>query len=196
MAPSTALAARLARRNVHYGWVVLGVTFLPLLVTAAAMGMPGVLIVPLEKEFGWDNAQISSALAIRIMLFGLFGPFAAAFMNRFGVRRVIMFAMALIASGLLASLAMTQVWQLILLWGVVVGIGTGLTAMVFAATVATRWFNHRRGLLMDMLAASSATVQLIFLPLIAELTTRYGWRVALIFVSGVLVLTAMVAFAF
>jgi cyanate permease len=106
MTPSTALAATLAHRNVHYGWVVVGVTFLTLLVTAAAMGMPGVLIVPLEKEFGWDNAQISSALAIRIMLFGLFGPFAAAFMNRFGVRRVIMFAMTLIAGGLLASLAM------------------------------------------------------------------------------------------
>src|SRR6266481_1071281 len=193
MTPSTALAATLARRNVHYGWVVVGVTFLTLLVTAAAMGMPGVLIVPLEKEFGWDNAQISSALAIRIMLFGLFGPFAAAFMNRFGVRRVIMFAMALIAGGLLASLAMTQVWQLILLWGIVVGAGTGLTAMVLAATVATRWFNHRRGVVIGMLAASNATGQLVFLPLIAELTTRLGWRAALIFVAGMLAVVALVA---
>src|ERR1700733_5880110 len=107
---STALAAALSRRDVHYGWVVVGGTFLTLLVTAAAMGTPGVLIVPLEKEFGWDNAQISSALAIRIILFGLFGPFAAAFMNRFGIRRVIMAAMALISAGLLASLAMTQIW--------------------------------------------------------------------------------------
>jgi MFS family permease len=191
MAP-TALAAALQRRNIHYGWAVVAVTFLTLLVTAAAMGTPGVMIVPLEKEFGWDNAQISSALALRILLFGLFGPFAAAFMNRFGVRRVIVCALALIATGLLASLAMTQVWQLVLLWGVVVGVGTGLTAMVLAATVATRWFNHRRGLVMGMLAASSATGQLIFLPLIAELTTRYGWRTALVFVSGVLGLTAIV----
>ena len=193
MTPSIALAATLAHRNVHYGWVVVGVTFLTLLVTAAAMGMPGVLIVPFEKEFGWDNAQISSALAIRIMLFGLFGPFAAAFMNRFGVRRVIMFAMTLIAGGLLASLAMTQVWQLILLWGIVVGVGTGLTAMVLAATVATRWFNHRRGVVIGMLAASSATGQLVFLPLIAELTTRLGWRAALIFVAGMLAFVALVA---
>ena len=138
----------------------------------------------MEHEFGWSDAQISSALALRILLFGLFGPFAAAFMNRFGVRRVIVCALALIAIGFLASLAMTQVWQLIVLWGIVVGIGTGLTAMVLAATVATRWFNHRRGLVMGMLAASSATGQLIFLPLIAELTTRYGWRIALVFVSG------------
>jgi MFS family permease len=190
---SNALAATLARRDIHYGWVVVGVTFFTLLVTAAAMGTPGVLIVPLEHEFGWDNAQISSALALRIMLFGLFGPFAAAFMNRFGVRRVIIVAMALIAGGLLASLAMTQVWQLVLLWGVIVGIGTGLTAMVLAATVATRWFNHRRGLVMGMLAASSATGQLIFLPLIAELTTRFGWRAALVFVSCMLAAVALVA---
>jgi MFS family permease len=190
---SNALAATLARRDIHYGWVVVGVAFFTLLVTAAAMGTPGVLIVPLENEFGWDNAQISSALALRIMLFGLFGPFAAAFMNRFGVRRVIVVAMAMIAGGLLASLAMTQVWQLILLWGVVVGIGTGLTAMVFAATVATRWFNHRRGLVMGILAASSATGQLVFLPLIAEITTRYGWRAALIFIACMLACVALVA---
>src|SRR5271154_1325356 len=190
---SNALAASLARRDIHYGWVVAAVTFITLLVTAAAMGTPGVLIVPLEKEFGWSDAQISSALALRIMLFGLFGPFAAAFMNRFGVRRVIIVAMALIAAGLLASLAMTQVWQLVLLWGIVVGIGTGLTAMVLAATVATRWFNHRRGVVIGMLAASSATGQLVFLPLIAELTTHFGWRAALIFVSSMLAFVALVA---
>src|SRR5580698_10990297 len=108
---SSAIATAFARRDIHYGWVVVAVTFLTLLVTAAAMGTPGVLIVPLEQEFGWSDAQISSALALRIMLFGLFGPFAAAFMNRYGVRRVIMVAMALISTGLLASLAMKQVWQ-------------------------------------------------------------------------------------
>jgi MFS family permease len=191
--PSNALAAVLARRDIHYGWVVVGVTFFTLLIGAAAMGTPGVLIVPLEKEFGWSDAQISTALALRIMLFGLFGPFAAAFMNRFGVRRVIIAAMALIAAGLLASLAMTQVWQLVLLWGVVVGVGTGLTAMVLAATVATRWFNHRRGLVIGMLAASNATGQLVFLPLIAELTTRYGWRAALVFIAVMLGAVALVA---
>src|SRR5271168_2049881 len=194
--PSTALAAALARRKIHYGWVVVGVTMLTTVVTAAAMSTPGVLIVPLEREFGWDTEQISSALALRLMLFGLFGPFAAAFMNRFGVRRVIIAAMALIVTGLLASLAMTRVWQLVLLWGVVVGVGTGLTAMVLAATVATRWFNHRRGLVIGMLAASSATGQLVFLPLIAELSTRFGWRASLIFIAAMLGLVALVASLF
>jgi sugar phosphate permease len=193
---SSGLVAVLARRNIHYGWVVVAVTFLTMLVTAAAMGTPGVLIVPLEHEFGWDNAQISSALALRIMLYGLFGPFAAAFMNRFGVRRVVLCALSLIVAGLLASLMMTSVWQLMLLWGVVVGVGTGLTAMVLAATIATRWFNHRRGLVIGMLGASSATGQLVFLPLIAELTTHYGWRIALVFVCGMLAMTAILALVF
>jgi sugar phosphate permease len=192
---SSGLAAALARRNIHYGWVVVAVTFLTMLVTAGAMGAPGVLIVPLEREFGWDNTQISTALALRLLLFGLFGPFAAAFMNRFGLRRVMLCALTLIAAGLIASLAMTQVWQLVLLWGLVVGAGSGLTAIVLAATVATRWFTQRRGLVVGLLAASSATGQLVFLPLIAELTERFGWRMALVFVCGLLAAAAVVALA-
>src|SRR5579871_1249728 len=109
---SSALAAALARRNIHYGWVVLGATMLLTVITAAAMSTPGVLIVPLEQEFGWTDAQISSALAIRLMLFGLFGPFAAAFMNRYGVRAVMVTAVVLVTTGYLASFAMHQVWQL------------------------------------------------------------------------------------
>src|ERR1700689_2574170 len=118
---SSALAATLKRHNIHYGWVIVAVTFLTTIVTAAAMSTPGVLIVPLQQEFGWNPEQISAALAIRLMLFGLFGPFAAAFMNRFGVRAVMITAVIMISAGMLASLVMTHVWQLILLWGIVVG---------------------------------------------------------------------------
>src|SRR3974390_1061820 len=175
------LASALERRNVHYGWIIVGATLLATVITAAAMSTPGVLIVPLEKEFGWSDAQISSALAIRLMLFGLFGPFAAAFMNRYGVRAVMVSAVILISAGFLASLVMTQIWQLVLLWGIVVGVGTGLTAMVLAVTVATRWFNHRRGLVMGIFAASNATGQLVFLPLIASLATRSGWGLSPVF---------------
>ena len=185
------LAPALARRNIHYGWVVAGVTFLTMLVTAGAMGAPGVLIVPLEKEFGWSAEQISTALAIRLVLFGLMGPFAAAFMNRFGLRQVTLVALFLIAIGLAGSLAMTSAWQLILFWGVVVGFGTGLTAMVLGATVATRWFLARRGLVLGMLAASSATGQLVFLPLLASLTEHFGWRMALVFVLVLLGVAAL-----
>jgi MFS family permease len=193
IAASSPLAAALARRNIHYGWVVMGVTMLTTVVTAAAMSTPGVLIVPLQDEFGWNTEQISSALALRLMLFGLFGPFAAAFMNRYGVRAVMVSAVILISAGFLASMAMTQVWQLVLLWGIVVGVGTGLTAMVLAVTVATRWFNARRGLVMGVFAASNATGQLVFLPLIARLATSFGWRMALVFVCCALAFAGVVA---
>ncbi|MRG56675.1 MFS transporter [Phyllobacterium sp. SYP-B3895] len=191
---STPLAALLARRNVHYGWVVVAVTFITMLVTAAAVGAPGVLIVPLEKEFGWETEQIATAFSIRLLLFGLMGPFAAAFMNYFGVRRVVCVALILITAGLFASLAMTRIWELVLLWGVVVGFGTGLTAMVLGATVATRWFTERRGLVLGMLTASSATGQLIFMPLMASLSENYGWRTAIVLICAMLLVAVVGVF--
>jgi MFS family permease len=177
-----------ARFGIHYSWVVAGTTFLVMLVTAGAVGAPGVLIEPLQWEFGWSTADISTAFAVRLVLYGLMGPFAAAFMNYFGLRKVAAFALILIAGGILASFAMTSLWQLVLLWGVVVGFGTGMTAMVLAATVASRWFVHRRGLVVGLLGASTATGQLVFLPALAALSTRWGWRAALEMVLGMLVL--------
>ncbi|WP_240537121.1 MFS transporter [Bradyrhizobium elkanii] len=176
----------------HYGWVMVAVTFLAALISAGTVGAPGVFIVPLQKEFGWSTAEISSALSIRFILFGLMAPFAAALMNRYGLRNVTLAAQLIVVSGLLASLAMTQVWQLILLWGVVIGIGTGMTALVLGATIAARWFVARRGLVVGILTASVATGQLAFLPLLATLTERYGWRVAL---GLVCVMLAVAAFA-
>ena len=137
--------------------------------------------------------EISVALAVRLALFGLIAPFAAAFINRFGVRPVVVSAVAMIVAGILASMAMTQVWELVALWGVIVGIGTGMVALVLGATIATRWFVQRRGLVVGMLTASNATGQLIFLPLIAKLTQDYGWRSALAFVVAMLLVALFVA---
>lgn len=193
---STTLASRLSSRKIHYGWAVAGTTFLTMLVVAGAVGAPGVFILPLQKEFGWSAADISGALAIRFLLFGGMGPFAAAFMNRFGVRRMMLISLSIIIGGLLLSLGMTELWQLVLLWGVVIGIGTGLTAMVLGATVATRWFSQRRGLVMGLLSASTATGQLVFLPLLADLTQSHGWRAALMLVCGAILLAAIVVLLF
>ena len=173
------LSAALARRNIHYGWAMVAVTFFTALITAGTVGAPGVFIVPLQKEFGWTTAEISSALSIRFILFGLMAPFAAALLNRYGLRNVTLTALLVVVSGLVASLAMTKVWHLMLLWGVVIGIGTGMTALVLGATVAARWFVARRGLVVGILTASVATGQLAFLPLLATLTDHYGWRIAL-----------------
>src|SRR5438552_13637710 len=184
------LAAILARRNIHYGWVMVGVTFLTTMISDGTVGAPGVFIVPLQKEFGWTTADISSALSIRFILFGLMAPFAAALMNRYGLRNVTLSALLVVVSGLLASLAMTKVWHLMLLWGVVIGIGTGMTALVLGATIATRWFVARRGLVIGILTASVATGQLVFLPALAAITEQLGWRIALGLVCMMLAIAA------
>src|SRR5580704_17039894 len=191
-----ALADRLSRRGIHYGWVIVAVTFLTSLTTAGAMGLPGALILPLSKEFGWDIAEISSAIAIRLVLFGLMAPVAAALIESYGVRRIVIAAIALIGSGLSLALVMTNVWHLVLLWGVVVGIGTGMTALVLGAIIATRWFVARRGLVVGMLTASSATGQLVFLPLAASLVDHVGWRYALLPTIGALCVVAVLILLF
>lgn len=185
------LSAALARRDVHYGWVMVAVTFLASLVSAAAVGAPGIFIVPMQLEFGWDTTEISSALSIRFVLFGLTAPFAAALMTKYGPRSVTVAAIILIMVSLLLSLNMTEVWQLIALWGVGVGVGAGMTALVLGAIVASRWFTNRRGLVIGVLTASNATGQLIFMPLLASVTEQYGWRWALVVLSVMLAIAAV-----
>ena len=177
---STSLAPRMARHGIHYGWVMVAVTFLVMVATAAAMGNLGVFLVPLQKEYGWDTGSISGALALRLLLFGLMAPFAAALIQRYGMRRIVAVALVLIVLGLGLSTAMTTVWQLWLYWGLLTGLGTGLTAMVLGATVANRWFVQSRGLVIGILTASSATGQLAFLPLAAMIADNAGWRMAII----------------
>lgn len=164
------------RAKLHYAWIVASVTFLVLLVTAGIRATPGVLMVPLENEFGWNRAAISAAVAINIALFGLIGPFAASVTERWGLRRVILAALALLAASVALTTRMSTQWELTLLWGILVGAGTGVTSMVLAAVVANRWFDERRGFVMGALSAANATGQLVFLPLLATLVEQYGWR--------------------
>src|ERR1700759_32574 len=189
---STWLSAALARKNIHYGWVMVGVTFLTALITAGTVRGPRGFIVPPPQGFGWPPGEISGALSIRFILFGLMAPFAAALLNRYGLRNVTLSALLIVASALVASLAMTKLWQLMLLWGVVIGIGTGMTALVLGATVAARWFAAWRGLVIGILSASVATGQLVFLPMLAAVTERLGWRVALAIVC---IMLGVAAFA-
>ncbi|HEV2357509.1 MAG TPA: MFS transporter [bacterium] len=184
---------RLLRGRLHYGWIVAGVTFLTLLASAGVRSAPGVLIVPLEREFGWTRAIVSAAVSISLLLYGFSGPFAAALMDRFGVRRIMLLALGLVATGVGLTTVMHTAWQLDLLWGLIVGTGTGTMAMTLGAYVATRWFVERRGLVMGMLTASSATGQLVFLPLLASLVVHHGWRAATMTVSGVALLIIPIA---
>ena len=190
---AAALARNLQRRNIHYGWVMMAVTFFTMLTTACALGAPGVLMPALEKEFHWTAQGISGALAVRLVLLGLIAPFAAALMMRYGLKRVVSAALLLIAGGLGLSLGVKSVWQLTLFWGLMVGAGTGMTAIVLGATVATRWFTQKRGLVIGILTASNATGQLAFLPVIARVSETHGWRAALMMVVALLGIALVLA---
>lgn len=170
--------------RLHWAWVVAAVSFVAILGAAAFRSVPGVMMNPLHQEFGWSHGTVGVAMAVNMTLYGVTAPFAAALMDRFGVRPVLSGALLLIASGSALSVVMTASWQLVLLWGVLVGIGTGAISMGFVATVATRWFEARRGLVTGVLTAASATGQLIFLPVVAEVTTRHGWRWASLIVAA------------
>src|SRR4249920_3099720 len=186
----------MSRSQLHYAWIIAIVTFFILLVTAGIRAVPGVLMVPLESEFGWNRAVISAAVAINIALFGLIGPFAASVIDRFGLRRVILAAVTLLAISVASTTVMRTQWQLTLLWGIFVGTGTGVTSMVLAAIVATRWFDERRGLVLGALSAANATGQLIFLPLLASLVTSSGWRSAALLVASAAGVLFVIVFLF
>ena len=176
------------KNRIHPAFVVAGAVFLVLLCAAAVRAPPSILIVPLEREFGWSRALLSSAVSVNLVLYGLVGPFAAALMDRFGIRRTVLLSLALICAGVALTSQMRASWQLVLCWGVLVGLGTGTTAMVLGATVVNRWFVQRRGTIMGILTASTATGQMIFLPLEAHVVERQGWRTVALLVAGVVAL--------
>jgi len=186
------IAGRLGGR-LHYSWVVMGVVFLCLLAAAGIRATPGVLIVPWQQGLGWSRATISLAVAINVFLYGLMGPFAAACMQRFGIRRTVLSALALLAAVVAASTQMSATWQLMLSWGVAVGTGSGFVAVVLAAAVVNRWFVERRGLVMGILTASTATGQLVFLPMLAAVVQRGGWQPVAWIVASVAAGVALIA---
>ena len=164
------------RGRVHPAWIAAAITWLTLVASAGYRSAPSVLIVPLEDAFGWSRDQISLAISVNILLYGLTAPFAAALMEKFTVRKVVMSALATVSIGAFLTIFMNSSWQLVLLWGVVVGTGTGSMALVFAATVASRWFYQRRGLVTGALTAAAATGQLVFLPALSALAINHGWK--------------------
>ncbi|MFM5951601.1 MAG: MFS transporter [Micrococcales bacterium] len=170
--------------KLHRGWWVAGVTFLVLISAAAFRSTTSPMLMPLEMEFGWTRSLTSSALSLNLVFYGLTAPFAATLMQRFGVRRVVVFALTLVAAGSGLTVWMTQPWQLYLYWGVFVGFGTGCLALVFASMVANRWFHKHRSLVTGIFSAAYATGQLVFLPLITTLTDTVGWRYGALVVAS------------
>jgi sugar phosphate permease len=180
--------------RLHYAWIIVAVTFVATIMIAGVRATPTVLIVPLEQEFHWSRATISFAIGINLLLYGAVGPFAAAVMDRFGARRTLTLALAATAAGVALTPAMSEAWQFVALWGLVIGLSTGFVGAYLAASIAARWFATREGFVVGILTAGYAAGQLVFLPTMATLATNAGWRIAsLVLVAAVVVLLPVIA---
>ncbi|MCI9888760.1 MFS transporter [Micrococcales bacterium 31B] len=177
-------AAQPLNRRIHPAWWVAAVAFVALLCAAGFRAAPGALMLPLHEEFGWSMTTMSLAVSVNLVLYGLTAPFAAALMDRFGIRRITAIALILVALGSGGTVLMRDTWMLVFCWGILIGLGTGSMALVFAATIAGRWFVARRGLVMGILTAGSATGQLVFLPVVAALAGGAGWRPASLIIAA------------
>ncbi|MDT9690540.1 MFS transporter [Streptomyces sp. P9(2023)] len=182
--PAAPLSSRNSRTpRVHRAWFVAAITFVTIIGAAAFASLPGLLIETLHGEFDWSRGTIGFAVSVNLALYGLTAPFAAALMDRFGIRKVVAVALSVIALGSVLTVWMTEPWQLVLYWGVLVGFGSGSMALAFAATVTNRWFVARRGLVTGVLTAAGASGQLVFLPLLSWLVENEGWRPAAVTVA-------------
>src|SRR3984957_7508940 len=188
-----ALARNLAPRGIHYGWVMVALTLCFVICSSAVMSIPGILLVPLSKESGWSIGELSGPLGLRMALFGIIAPFAGALMLRYGPRNVVSASAALLILGIVLAMTTRTKWQLWLSFGTILGIAPGLTALALTTTIATRWFTERRGLVLGLMGAGTATGQLIFLTPAAWLTEHYGWRMSL---APSAVMVGLVAIAF
>ncbi len=183
-------------KKIHYSWIVLAVSFLAIIVAGIIRSSSGVFIEPFEQEFGWGRPSISFAFAMSLFLYGLSGPFMAAFVERFGLRKVMLYSMGLLVIGLSLTFVMKTEWQLMLIWGVMIGVGSGLFLTVLSAQVANRWFVKRRGLAVGILMAATATGQLVLLPVLAWLVSEYSWRTAILLIFSLGILMFILLFIF
>lgn len=182
-------------RGLFYGWVVVAVTGLTLLVSAGIRAAPGVLLLPLRGEMGWSTSDISFAVSLGLVLFGLAGPLTGSLMDRFGPRRMTMLGLLLIVLSSGASALMTERWQLNLFWGALSGMGTGMASSVLGATVASRWFVARRGLVVGIFGAATSAGQLVFVPLLMGLVVLLGWRTSIAILAAAALLLLPLVFA-
>ncbi len=174
----TGTIARLMGRRLHYAWIVIAVMFAVILAGVGVRSTQGVLIMPLQHEFGWTTGQISGAIALNFALFGLFAPFAAGLIQTIGLKRTVLASMLLVTAGAALAGVTTRLWQLYLAWGVLAGLGASGVSTGLSTALANRWFAERRGLVIGLLTASNATGQLVFLPALAWLATHVSWQAA------------------
>ena len=175
---AASFAPWLTRRGIHYGWLMVGLTFLTTICASAAVSLTGVLLVPMTQEFGWSKADISGAMGLLFLMFAATAPFAGAMILKYGQRRMVVLAATMVMVALLITASASERWHILISLGLILGIAAGLGTMALNATIANRWFVRSRGLAMGILTASFAAGQLSFMPTAAWLAAHYGWRMA------------------
>lgn len=168
--------ATVVSKRFHYGWLVVAVTALTVLVSMGARSAPGVFLVSMEQETGWARADIAFAVSIGLLILGFAGPLSGALIDRYGPRRLMVIGLTIVSASMALSYYITSQWQLVLLWGVLSGIGAGITGSVLGPTVANRWFVARRSLVVGMFGAAASAGQLVFVPLLMAIVLWLGWR--------------------
>lgn len=183
-------------KRIHYSWVILFIAFFSIITAGIVRSSSGVFIVPFETDFGWERSTISFAFAISLLLYGLSGPFMAALIEVLGLKKMMILAMATLLVGILLTFFMVKPWQLVLIWGIIIGLGSGLFLTVLSPYIANQWFEKRRGLALGILTASTATGQLILLPLLAMIVETHSWKWAmgLILILSVIMLAIILLF--
>lgn len=183
-------------KRIHYSWVILSITFFSIISAGIVRSSSGVFIVPFENEFGWDRSMISFAFATSLFLYGISGPFMAALIESIGLKKMMISAMLTLVVGVLLTYIMEKPWQLIFIWGIIIGLGSGLFLTVLSPYVANRWFEKRRGLAVGILTAATATGQLILLPILAIILETHSWRwaISLILILSLVMLIVILLF--
>jgi MFS family permease len=146
------------KRVFFYGWVVVAVSFIILLITAGIRNTSTVILQPLQAEFGWSRGEISFSFMLSLIAFGFGGPLGGWLMSRLGPRRLALGSMVVLLQGIEPMLFLTSIWQLHAFWGVLVGIGTGAVSGTLAAAVSLRWFVRHQGLVLGALGAAERLV--------------------------------------
>ena len=177
---SNYLNSYLRSHKIHYGWVMAGLVFLMTIMASAVSSTPQLIILPITEEYNWQISDITNAIGLMFFTLACLAPFSGALILNLGVTPVVLIALGLNIIGLGLSIISFEKWHFLITIGIFLGAASGIIGLGLTATVASRWFIKRRGLVVGFLTAAFAAGQLLFVPLMAWITTVVDWRFALL----------------
>lgn len=176
--------------RIHYSWVIVTITFFTIIIVGIVTSSGGVFLTPFEDYFGWNRSVISLAFGLALFTYGFSGPFIAATVERFGLKKMMLASMIILITGILLTFVMNQSWQMII-WGMMIGLGASLFLTTLNPYVVNHWFKEKRGLVTGILTSALAMGQLILLPTLAKIMENHSWKWAM---GLILLLNALMFF--